>query len=256
MSLNTKVRLLQTVNYLFSVLLLAIIYNTGEYSYLIYTLISWFLIGHVSTIITLHRLLTHRSFKTYKWLEKFLSYLSVFSTVGPTISWVALHRFHHQYSDNLYDPHSPYIDGKFSIKQALKVFFGYDWHITNIPIGYVKDLMRSKTHKFIFNNYFKIIFIGILILLLIDPLLVLYVYCLPATLTVMTIGIVNVFGHGHGYRNHNTSDNSTNSWFASLITLGEGWHNNHHKHPTNYTTREKYYELDLMGLVIKLIRVK
>lgn len=255
MSLNLKVRLLQTVNYLLSILALVLIYKTSDYYWLIYTLISWFFIGHVSTIITLHRLLTHRSFKTYKWLEKFLSYLSVYSTVGSTISWVALHRMHHQHSDKLYDPHSPYVDGKFNIIQSIKVFFGYDWQIPNIPVNYVKDLMRDKTHKIIFNNYFKIIFAGVFVLFLIDPLLVLYLYCLPATLTVVTIGVVNVLGHGHGYRNYDTEDSSTNSWIASIITLGEGWHNNHHAKPNQYYVGEKWYELDIMGLIIRLIRV-
>ena len=250
MNLNTKVRLLQTVNYLLSILALVIM----DTNYLIITLISWFLIGHFSTIVTLHRLLTHRSFKTYKWLEQFMCYLSVYSTVGPTISWVALHRMHHQHSDKDDDPHSPYIKGKFNMLQAIKVFFGYDWKIPNIPVNYVKDLMRDKTHKIIFNHYFKIILTGVIVLAIIDPLLVLYCYCLPATLTVMTIGIVNTFGHGHGYRNHDTIDNSTNSWIASIISLGEGWHNNHHARPNNYYVGERWYEFDILGLIIKVIK--
>jgi stearoyl-CoA desaturase (delta-9 desaturase) len=162
---------------------------------------------------------------------------------------------HHQHSDKIYDPHCPYVDGKFNIIQSIKVFFGYDWQIPNIPVNYVKDLMRDKTHKIIFNNYFKIIFAGVFVLFLINPLLVLYLYCLPATLTVITIGVVNVLGHGHGYRNYDTEDSSTNSWIASIITLGEGWHNNHHAKPNQYYVGEKWYELDIMGLIIKLIRV-
>jgi stearoyl-CoA desaturase (delta-9 desaturase) len=199
--------------------------------------------------------LTHRSFETYKWLENLLSIITVYSTVGPTISWVALHRMHHQYSDTDNDPHSPYIDGKFNMYQSIKIFIGYDWKIPDIPVKYVKDLLRKPIHRFIFDNYFKIIFATIIILFLIDPILVLFVYCLPATLTVMVIGIVNTVSHKHGYRNYATTDNSTNSWIASIISLGEGWHNNHHANPSNYYTGVKWYEIDPMGLLIKLIRI-
>lgn len=254
MNLNTKVRLLQLTNYILSAVAIGYVLFTGQYYWLYYTIASWFIIGHVSSIITLHRLLTHRSFKTYKWLENVLSFITVYSTVGPTISWVALHRMHHQYSDKDNDPHSPYIKDKFDLYQAFKVFIGYDWQIPNIPVKYVKDLLREPIHRFIFDNYFKIIFITLFALALINPILVLFLYCLPATLTVMVIGIINTVSHKHGYRNHDTPDHSTNSWIASIISLGEGWHNNHHANPTKYYIGEKWYEIDLMGLIIKLIR--
>jgi len=254
MSLNTKVRLLQLANYILSVVALCYVVITGQYYWLYLTLISWFIIGHVSTIITMHRLLTHRSFNTYPWLEKVLSFITTYSTVGPTISWVALHRMHHQHSDKDNDPHSPYVNNKLNYQQASKVFIGYDWNIPNIPVKYIKDLMRQPIHRFIFDNYFKIIFVTVFLLLLVNPLLVLFLYCLPASLTVMVIGVVNTLGHGHGYRNHDTKDKSTNSWIASILSLGEGWHNNHHAKPSNYYIGEKWYEIDLMGLIIKLIR--
>jgi fatty-acid desaturase len=254
MSLNTKVRFLQLVNYILAFAAIWYVLLTSDYSLLIYSMASWFIIGHVSTIITLHRLLTHRSFSTYKWLENALSLISVISTVGPTISWVALHRMHHQYSDTNSDPHTQYRDGKHSIVNSIKVFIGYDWVISNIPIKYVKDLMREPIHKFIFNHYFKIIFTFITILIMIDPILVLFIYSLPATLTVITIGIVNTLGHGHGYRNHETKDKSTNSWIANVISLGEGMHNNHHAKPNKWYVGEKWYELDVMGFIIMLIK--
>jgi fatty-acid desaturase len=254
MSLNTKVRLLQLVNYILAFFAVGYVSMTSEYNLLIYSMISWFIIGHISTIITLHRLLTHRSFSTYKWLENILSLISVISTVGPTISWVALHRMHHQHSDTNFDPHTQYKDDHYSVIHSIKVFIGYDWVISNIPVKYVKDLMRDPVHKFIFNHYFKIIFSFIAMLFIIDPVLVLFVYALPATLTVITIGIVNTLGHGHGYRNHETKDKSTNSWIANLISLGEGLHNNHHAKPSKWYIGEKWYELDIMGCIIMFIK--
>jgi fatty-acid desaturase len=255
MNLNTKVRLLQAFNHVVSLPAVVYAIYTNQYHLLWIALISWLIIGPISSVVTLHRLLTHRTFKTYQWLETLLSYISVISTVGPTISWVALHRQHHATSDRPGDPHTPYVNGKFSITQAIKVWMGYDWHIPNIPIAYVKDLMRSPTHKFIFNNYFKIITVFSLLLILIDPVVWLFVYVVPASMTVHLIGVVNVLGHSHGYRNYETKDRSTNSWIANIVSLGDGWHNNHHARPQHYYAGEKWYEWDLMGLLIKLIKV-
>jgi len=254
MSLNIKVRFLQLACHILSIVGIGYIVYSEAYYWIIVSVVSWLILGHICTIVTLHRLLTHRSFETYPWLERSLSFLSTYSTVGPTISWVALHRMHHANGDKIYDPHSPYVDGKFNLFQAFKVFIGYDWHIPNIPVKFVKDLLRDPIHKFIFDNYFKIIFITLFVLFLVNPLLILYVYCIPVTLLVISIGSVNVLGHGHGYRNHDTKDFSTNSWIVSLVTLGEGWHNNHHNKPTNYYVGEHWYEPDIMGLFIKLIK--
>jgi len=255
MNLNTKVRLLQAFNHIATIPAVVYALYTGNYYLFGIAFLVWLVVGPISSVITLHRLLTHRSFETYEWLEKVLSYISVVSTVGPSISWVALHRQHHATSDREGDPHSSYINGKFNIIQAIKVWLGYDWKIPNIPVSYVKDLMRSPTHRFIFNNYFKIIFVYSLILIAIDPILWLFVYVVPASMTVHLIGIVNVLGHNHGYRTYETKDKSTNSWIANIVSLGDGWHNNHHSKPRNWHAGERWWEWDLMGRVIQLIKI-
>ena len=114
--------------------------------------------------------------------------------------------------------------------------------------------MRVNTHKIIFNHYFKIIFVFSLVLLLINPMLWLFVYVVPASMTVHLIGIVNVLGHGHGYRNYETSDKSTNSWIANLVSLGDGWHNNHHANAANISTKVLKYEYDPIGVLINFIK--
>jgi fatty-acid desaturase len=254
MSLDRKIRLLQLFNHIVAVPAMIYAIAAAQYYLLGIAFLSWIILGPISSVITMHRLLTHRSFETYEWIEKLLSYISVLSTIGPTISWVALHRQHHATSDRDGDPHSPYINGKFNFLQALKVWWGYEWAIPNIPVAYVKDLMKSSTHKFIFKNYFKIIFAFSLILIIVDPILWLFVYVVPASLTVHLIGIVNVFGHRHGYRNYETKDCSTNSWIANIVSLGDGWHNNHHARPGNWYSGERWWEWDLMGRIIQLIK--
>jgi len=256
MKLDTKIRLLQGFCHIATVPAIWYAVNTSQYYLFAVAFLAWFILGPITSVITMHRLLTHRSFRTYPWLERTLCYISVISTIGPTLSWVALHRQHHAKADTEHDPHSSYKDDTFSIKEAIKVWFGYDWNVPNIPVKFVKDLIRNKTHKFIFNNYFKIIFAFSAIVILIDPVLWLFVYVVPVSMTVHLIGLVNVLGHLHGYRTYETSDHSTNSWLANLVSLGDGWHNNHHAKPYKWYAGEKWWEWDLMGLIIKAIKTE
>ena len=58
----------------------------------------------------------------------------------------------------------------------------------------------------------------------------------------------------HGYKNHNVEDESRNSWIASLITLGEGWHNNHHANSKAWNNQERWWELDPPAWIIRAIK--
>jgi stearoyl-CoA desaturase (delta-9 desaturase) len=255
MNLNLKIRLLQIVGHISSIGAIYYVTQTEQYHLLLIAVAVWFAVGPISQVLTLHRLLTHRSFKVSKWMEGLLSLISVISTVGPTMSWVSTHRTHHANSDADGDPHSPNINRKYSMLRGLQVWVGYDWKMNKVTPFLVKDLIRHPIHKFIFDNYFKIIFAYLLLLIAIDPVLVLFAYALPMSCTVFLVGTVNVLGHVHGYRTYETRDCSTNSWVANILSMGDGWHNNHHANPQNYRAGEKWWEWDLMARIINLIRI-
>ena len=246
--MNFKIRLLQLLNHLVLGYGLWYLYASYEYQWLLVSLISYFIIGVISVVITLHRLLAHRSFKTYQWLENLLSLVSVYSTLGPTIAWVGLHRYHHTTADTQLDPHSPH-------NGVIKAWTGYGWKVNNIPLKYTKDLYQSKFHRWIFKNYFKIIILTMICVSLVDPLFVVFGYCLPSVITLHGTSVVNIFGHTHGYRSYDTKDKSTNSWIANLMSFGDGWHNNHHNNPANYRAGEKWSEWDICAKIIEIIRI-
>jgi stearoyl-CoA desaturase (delta-9 desaturase) len=253
MNLNTKIRALQLINHLFAGYGIWLMISTEQYHWLWVILLSYLIIGPINISITLHRFLTHRSFETYSWLGKFMSYLTVFSTLGPTITWVGLHRYHHAHPDSASDPHSPYDDGKLTIKKIFSAWTGYGWPIPQIPSKFVRDIISKNEHKFILNNYFKIIFLTLILLFLINPLLPLYLYFIPTVMAFHGVNMLNVFGHAHGYRNFETNDRSTNSWIAQVLTL-EGWHNNHHHKPGAWNMMMKWWEIDLLSWIIKIIK--
>ena len=83
---------------------------------------------------------------------------------------------------------------------------------------------------------------------------VIFGYCVPASLCLHSSSAIIVIAHRHGYRTHACRDESRNSWIANLITLGEGWHNNHHARPWAWSNWEKWWEWDVPAMVIWAIK--
>ncbi len=79
----------------------------------------WWVSGSLGIGMSYHRLLTHRGYKTPKWVEYFLTWCATLALEGGPIFWVATHRIHHQFSDDEGDPHSP-IDGKWWAHMGLR----------------------------------------------------------------------------------------------------------------------------------------
>lgn len=250
MSWAQKIRYMQLTNYAVSLFAIIFLFSTGQWNWLWITLASYILLGTISYGLTLHRFLAHRSFVLHRWLEILLSYISIFSTVGPTIAWVAMHRHHHKHSDTQADPHSPHNSS------LLKIYAGYiEENSKNVSPP--KDLLKDPLHKNILKNYFKILFFGLAILIVIDPLLFVFAYSLPTSLALHGATAVNSVCHSTAlwsYRSYETRDKSTNNFLINFITLGEGWHNNHHNNPAKWNTAERWFEVDPIAWVISLIR--
>ena len=82
----------------------------------------------------------------------------------------------------------------------------------------------------------------------------LFIYIVPACLSLHSTSVISVIAHIHGYKTHKINDESRNSWICSVLTLGEGWHNNHHADPGNPNFGKRWWELDTTFWLIKLLR--
>jgi stearoyl-CoA desaturase (delta-9 desaturase) len=65
---------------------------------------------------------------------------------------------------------------------------------------------------------------------------------------------VNSLAHLFGYRNYDTGEGSRNNWFVALITVGEGWHNNHHEEPSAASVQHRWWEIDISYYEIRLLK--
>lgn len=248
MTHNQEVRGMQILNHLIGLGGLVYVFATGQYNYLWITLIFYWVTGTLGINVGMHRLLSHRSFKTSSTIEKFLGLVGVITTVGSPMAWAAVHRQHHRTCEREGDPHSPYLLGNW------RAWFGF-WDLKHLDLKLVRDFRKDSFQKWLHFNYMKIIIIYCLLLAIIDPWLIVFAYAIPACLCLHSSSAIIVIAHRHGYKTYDlNNDQSRNSWIANLITLGEGWHNNHHAKPYAWSNWEKWWEWDIPSLIIRAIK--
>ncbi len=231
-----------------------------------------YLFGTVGTCVGFHRLLTHRSFSCPRWLERTFVLLGTCCMMESPPYWTAVHRQHHQFTDEERDPHSP-----------LKSFFWshFGWYMIRVDPQwraellqrYAKDVMRDPLYAFLERNHN---WLGLLVIswvaffgagwgialalgapmtdalqfgasILVWGVFVRTVEVFQATMCV------NSITHLWGYRNYNTKDNSKNNFCIAILTTGEGWHNNHHADPRSARHGHFWWELDIAWLTIRAL---
>ncbi|MBS1831815.1 MAG: fatty acid desaturase [Acidobacteria bacterium] len=200
-----------------------------------------------------HRLHTHRSYKAPKWLDYFLAVCGTMTLEGGPIFWVATHRVHHQLSDKEGDPHSPR-DGAWWA-HILWMLLGDPKHNdTALLSKYAPDLCRDKFYVWLSKyHWVPLAVFGTLVGVFAGIDMLLWTVFLRVTLGLHATWMVNSASHMWGPKRFNTRDDSRNNWFVALITMGEGWHNNHHAHPASARHGLAWYEFDPTWLQIRLL---
>jgi len=202
-----------------------------------------------------HRLHTHRSYKVPTALEYFFAVCGTLTLEGGPIFWVATHRVHHQNSDQDGDPHSPRDGGWWA--HAGWILLGETKHNnTRLMAKYAPDLAKDRFYVWL-NNYHwvPIAVLGVLLLAIGGLPMILWGICVRVVFGLHATWLVNSATHMWGSRRFATRDDSRNNWWVALITFGEGWHNNHHAHPTSARHGLTWYEFDPTWITLKLLRL-
>lgn len=198
--------------------------------------IAWLLLLYglrmLATTSIYHRLLTHKSYQTPKWLLWGGCILaSASGQMGPSW-WKAHHMNHHQYSDQVADSHSPYTPF-----QGIKGFcwsqggwlFSSRFFPTKLPMDVEKDQVLKVIDRL---HFLPLIALGLLSYLL-GGLEYLAAFFLSTTLLFHCVQTVNSLSHIWGKQPFNTGDHSRNNPLIAFLALGEGWHNLHHAFPSS-----------------------
>jgi len=202
-----------------------------------------------------HRLLTHRGYKTPKFIEYFLTTCATLALEGGPIFWVAIHRIHHARSDKEGDPHSPR-DGRWWSHMGWILGGQSRHHDTKVLARYVPDLASDPYHRFISRFHYipMILLAGVLYALGGLPF-VLWGIFLRVTVGLHSTWLVNSATHMWGRRRFTTADMSRNNWWVALLSFGEGWHNNHHANPTAARHGLAWYEIDMNWWGIRTLQL-
>ncbi|MBL7480119.1 acyl-CoA desaturase [Legionella bononiensis] len=212
--------------------------------------------------ILLHRYFTHRCFETSRGIQFIFALLALTPLQRGPLWWVSHHRRHHQFTDKPGDPHTP--------KQGF--FYSHlGWYFT------INDSATDKSYLKDWLRYPELIWIDRLEWLAPIVMMVLaysygalinhfypdlgtngwqmlvWLFFIPTVCVLHGSCIVNSVLHHVGYRRFNTNDNSRNMWLLALFTLGEGFHNNHHRYQASCKQGIYWWEIDLSYYVIKLL---
>lgn len=200
-----------------------------------------------------HRLLTHRGYKTPRWLEYGLTLCGMLALEGGPIFWVSTHRIHHQHSDHDGDPHTPR-EGTFWAHIGWVLSGRSLHHDADMLSRYAPDLAKDPVHVALTRwHWVPQVVVGLLLLALGGLPYLLWGTFFRTVFGLHATWLVNSASHLWGSRRFQTRDDSRNNWWVALLSWGEGWHNNHHAHPVSARHGLAWYELDMNYLAIRLL---
>jgi stearoyl-CoA desaturase (delta-9 desaturase) len=202
-----------------------------------------------------HRLMTHRGYKVHKGLEYFLVFCGSLALEGGPIQWATTHRIHHAHTDQVgEDPHTPR-DGRWWAHIGWILARTRKLQDKSLLKTYAPDLMKQRFYVLLNRFYYvPLIMLAVALLLIGGWRVVLWGIFLRVTLGLHSTWLVNSATHLWGKQRFVTGEDSRNSWWVALLTFGEGWHNNHHAHPTSARHGLRWYEIDLNWLGIRALQ--
>jgi stearoyl-CoA desaturase (delta-9 desaturase) len=210
-----------------------------------------------------HRYFSHKTFKTSRTAQFIFALLGLSAVQRGPLWWAAHHRKHHRYADKEKDVHSPVEDS------FLWAHIGWITSDHNMPTDYdqVKDLTKFPELVWL-NRYDWLVPVtaAVMIYVLGDLLghahptwhtsgAQLTVWSFVSTVCAFhATASINSIAHLFGTRRFDTTDDSRNNFLLAIFTLGEGWHNNHHRFPASARQGIVWWEIDISYYVLKLMQ--
>jgi stearoyl-CoA desaturase (delta-9 desaturase) len=197
--------------------------------------------------------------KTMERITFFLTWVFQGSSYLSAYGYGIMHRMHHAYTDTEKDPHSPSHDPNlFAMMWKTKTIY-QDINEQKIVVDkkFTKNVPQWKSFDaFASSRLSRILWIGFYILFFAYFTTALWQWLLlPIALLMAPIHgvIINWFGHIYGYVNYTMTNTSKNLFHFDFLMMGEGYHNNHHKHASNANFGVKWHEIDITYLIIRVL---
>lgn len=197
-----------------------------------------------------HRYFAHRSYKTSRAFQFLLALGGTTAAQKGVLWWAGHHRDHHRFSDGPLDPHSPVQRGFFWAHVGWIVSARFN----ETPFHRIKDFARYPELRWLNQHWLTPPLVGAAALYALGGLPVLVWGGLMSTVFLWHgTFTINSLSHMFGWRRFPTTDDSRNNPLLAAITLGEGWHNNHHHYSASANQGFYWYEVDVSFLVLRAL---
>ena len=196
-----------------------------------------------------HRYFSHRAFKLNRFWQFIFALMAQATAQRGVLWWASHHRFHHRYSDTEKDVHS---------KKRRGFWYSHiGWMILadqKEDFNRVKDLAKYPELVWLNKYHFLVpTFLGVCMLLIGGPSMLFIGFFFTLVLLWNCTWTINSLSHMFGNQRYKTGDESKNNWILAILTLGEGWHNNHHHYMHSGRQGFFWYEIDLTYYVLKIL---
>jgi stearoyl-CoA desaturase (delta-9 desaturase) len=200
----------------------------------------------------LHRYFSHRTYKTSRAFQALLALGSLTALQKGVLWWAAHHRHHHRYSDTERDVHSPVQRG--FVYSHIGWILDPQWDETRTD--QIKDFARYPELRLLDSNVVMVLLFAALCAVTLFAWgfqAMVWGWFVSTVLLWHGTFTINSLAHVWGRRVYATEDTSRNNWLLALLTLGEGWHNNHHYFPSSCAQGFRWYEVDVTYRVLWLL---
>ena len=207
-----------------------------------------------------HRYFSHRAFRTSRAAQLVFAVLGNMAVQRGPLWWAAHHRKHHRRSDQPSDVHSPRVHGFWwSHMGWITSRANFATDLTQVP-----DLARYPELRFLdrFNVLVPLLLAGALYAVgaslgdawgTSGAQMLVWGFFISTTVLFHATCTINSLSHVFGSRRYDTGDDSRNNVWLALLTFGEGWHNNHHRHPAAVRQGHRWWEIDLSSYGLALL---
>ena len=197
-----------------------------------------------------HRYFAHKTYQTSRTFQFVLACIGCAATQKGPLWWAGHHREHHRLADREGDIHSPK-DGFYHAHQGW-IFEG-EWDATRVER--IRDFHRYP--ELVWLNQWHVvppIALALLCFLIGGASGLVWGFVVSTVLLWHSTYTVNSFAHLFGSRRYDTPDTSRNNWWIALLTMGEGWHNNHHHYCASARQGFRWWEIDLSYYTLRLLQ--
>lgn len=263
---DTKIQWVRILPFILLHLACFAVFWVGISWFAVIFMLTFYLVRMFAITAFFHRYLSHKTFQTSRTVQFIFLLIGTMSAQRGPLWWAAHHRYHHRYhhrfTDTAQDPHS-------STHGFWYSHIG--WFLNEQNVSTRKDAIKDwlKFPEIVWLDRFSlpVVLITAFIIYLLGewlavshpgfgtsgPQLLVWGFVISTVLLIHATLCINSLAHLYGSRDFDTPDNSRNNLFLSILTLGEGWHNNHHYYAGSARQGFFWWQIDMTYYGLKLM---